>query len=509
MSKEKDTKSVATTSCSYDTMIDVWKKIQTLLNGTESMRRAGTKFLPQHSEESNRAYAERLSMTTLLNMSELILNSWVGRPFSDPVVMSENMPENVKDLMTNVDLLGNNLDVFVRNVFKDGVAKAVSHIYVDFPRRTDPEDRVRTLADDNKENLRPYWVHINPENLFFAHAEMENGVEKLMEIRIMEEVVDMVGFAESHKNQIRRVFLVEREDGQGRIGVVELYQEKKLKGKKVMWVVDDTYTFDLDFIPLVTFYSDRRSFMVGKPPLEDLVDLNISHWQSRSDQRSVLTVARFPILALSGGSNEEDKLTIGPKKWLFSPLPNSKFYYVEHTGKAIEAGRKDLQDLLDNMSEYGAEFLKKRPGGATATARALDSAEATSPLQDITMRFMDTINLALDYTAAWLKMEAGKAGTVLITTEFGPEEINGADLTALSSARNLRDLSRENFLKELKRRGILEDEFDMEENNNQLEAEALSFQSMSTFDEDEDEDKDEDDEEDDDKKNKDKDDEED
>lgn len=473
---DKDPKSPATTSFAYDAMAESWHKIQTVLDGTEALRGAESAYLPQHPAESPEAYSERLQKNTLYNLTKITLDSWVGRPFSDPIGFVD-VPSKLEPLLTNIDLLGNNVHVFARDWFKDGLAKAYSHVLVDFPRVE--ADSVRTLADDMNDQLRPYWMHIRPEQLFFADAEMVDGREVLREIRIMEEVADRDGFAEVVVPQIRRVFMKEEADpttGEpASVGTVELWRikPKKTANDKDEWYVDDTYTFTLDRIPLVTFYADRTGFMEGTSPLEDMADLNIAHWQSTSDQRAILTVARFPMLAVSGGTDETSDIIIGPYRILSCTDPKGKYYYVEHGGAAIEAGREDLHDLENQMAEYGAEFLKKRPGDVTATARALDSAEATSSLQDATLRFQDSLNQAMELTALWLKLESG--GEAMLSTDFGPEEVNDAELTTLRETRKLKDISRKGYLEELKRRGMLSDEFDIDADALQLEVEAMNM----------------------------------
>lgn len=481
MSEKKDVSDPSTTSLAYDVMFPRIQKVNTVLSGTQAMKNAERLYLPQHDEESTAAYLERLSRNVLFNVSSLTLDSWVGRPFSDPVVLNDDIPESTMDIVENIDLLGNNLNVFSRNWFKDGMAKALSHVLIDMPRPRDTEaeeGRQRTLEDDRVEGLRPYWIHIKHEDLIFAHAEIIDGTEVLTEVRILEEKVNQVGFSEEVILGIRRLFLVEQpqDDGSKIIRLaVEMWElQSPGKGKrKPKWVVVDGWVTDIDFIPLVTFYADRENFMIGKPPLEDLVDLNIAWWQSNSDQRAILTVARFPMLALSGGTDDNNKLRVGPHEWLYVPDAQGKFYYVEHSGKAIEAGRKDLQDLEMQMSEYGAEFLKKRPGNLTATARALDSAEATSPLQDATIRFIDAMNTALDYTQLWLGQPIGSGGTVMISTDFGPEDADATDMNTLRETRKMRDISRRTYLGELQRRGLLGDEFNFDIESQLLEDEMM------------------------------------
>src|SRR3546814_9044534 len=71
------------TSFEWDEMISSWDRIETLLGGTKSMRMAGSTYLPQHTEESDDNYNERLNVNILFNAMEITLDHYVGRPFSE------------------------------------------------------------------------------------------------------------------------------------------------------------------------------------------------------------------------------------------------------------------------------------------------------------------------------------------------------------------------------------------------------------------------------------------
>jgi len=460
----------ATTSLAYQQMQAKWNKVQTVLDGTDAMRQAGTAYLPQHEGESDKAYKERLQRATLLNMTRITLETLVGMPFGEPILFTE-VPGQVESLLDNVDLVGSDVHVFCREWFSDGVAKAYSHVFVDYPRTssTREDGAPRTLADDAAEGVRPYWIHIRPEELLFADADMVDGREVLREVRILECVTERDGFAEVPVQQIKQVVA----DPAGCQVTLWRPDPEQRKKDKIDWIKVDEYTMTMPAIPLVTFYAHRTGFQLGVPPLGDLADMNIAHWQSTSDQRSVLTTARFPILALSGGVDKSKKLTVGPNQWLWSPDPNGKFYYVEHSGAAIEAGRNDLQDLEGQMAEYGAQFMKKRPGNPTATARALDSAEATSPLQDMARRFGFALNQVLDLTAKWQGLDDG--GNAEMATDFSVITADAAMLNALRDLRKAKDISRVAYVEQLKAFGVLSDNYDPEADEEQIEAEAMNL----------------------------------
>src|SRR5688572_32980760 len=101
-----------TMSRAYECMRPRWDKINAVLGGTAAMRAAGSLFLPQHPSETDTAYRERLATSVLLNITQMTLDSWVGRPFSDPLTITEDVPQEIQELLEDVDLQGNAVGVF-------------------------------------------------------------------------------------------------------------------------------------------------------------------------------------------------------------------------------------------------------------------------------------------------------------------------------------------------------------------------------------------------------------
>jgi hypothetical protein len=453
-------------SSAYQQMVECWHVIDTLIAGTAAMKAAGELYLPKHDAETEARYAQRLNGNFLHNGTAAALANTVSGPFSEPVVLSEDMPDSIRNLMDNIDLQGNNIDVFARQWFEKSVAKAFCHVLVDFPRVAPvPTGVIRTLADDNKAALRPYMTIVAPENLFFAYAEDVNGVETLKQVRIMEEVVSLDGFKEVCTKQIR-VYMP---------GMVEIYREFEITKDKTEWRRVDGYEMSLTEIPIVTCYMDKAGLMVGKPPLTDTADMNVRHWQSNSDQIIALTASRFPMLAFIG--LEEDatnETTIGPYQAFKMSNPQGKIEYIQHNGSAIAAGQAELLSLEQRMGEAASKLLQKP--NATATSHIISAESANSPVQDMVVRFEDAFASALRLMGLWLKIPDGETvGTINVNRNFGIGTSDRADLPTLDKARDRKDLSRESYLTELVVRGVLNEDFDLEENQTQLDDEAMSM----------------------------------
>lgn len=463
MAKKKPT--VETTSSAYETMRPKLSLIGTLMGGTEAMRAAGELYLPKYAAETKTNYDVRLQRAVLYNAFMKTLESLVGKPFSKPMELKDDIPSGVRALTEDIDLRGNHIQMFARKAFTEGLGKGLTHILVEYP--TVPQGSVTSLAEERQMGARPYWVQVQPEDVIAAYAETVGGVEKLTHVRICETVTERDGYGEV---QVERIRVLEP-------GKWELWQ----KGINSKWEKSDEGTTSLDYIPLLTFYADRQSFMVSKPPLEDLAHTNVAHWQSSSDQRNILTVTRFPILAASGVASEESgKIVLGPNQFLTMSDPQGKYYYVEHDGAAIEAGRIDLQDLKEEMAMLGVELLQ-RTGTVTATEKAIDTAEGSSALQSMVSTFVDFIEQALGVTADWMGLGKDQGGSVSINTEFGLSMNKATDLDVLLKARAAKEISHDTFIDELMRRGVLDEDFDDDEDKKLLADENIKSLSDQAF----------------------------
>lgn len=453
----------STPSSTYKAMLPAWELVLALLGGTEAMRAAGRKYLPQYEREEGKAYEERLKRTVLFNYFAKALSNLASKPFAKPVRLGEAAPAELHALVEDVDKLGSDVTAWARPVFKDGLAKGLTHFLVDFPA-VDTEV-VRTLEDERRAGLRPYFVHVPAESLIAAYAEVVDGEERLTHVRIRETEVRREGFEEK---VVERIRVLEPD-------AWVLYERSGTR----KWAEVGGGPNKLGFIPLVTWYAGpREGFMRARPPLEDLAYLNLAHWQSGSDQRNVLTVARFPLLAASGLADASG-VEVGPRKLLVTEQAQGKFYYVEHSGAAIAAGRQDLEDLKDEMAALGVELLVRKSGSATATEKSINTAHSHSELQAMAEAFADALELAFHYAAQWLGLEVEDGALkVEVHTDFGLAQGDAQGLDVLFKARAAREISRAAFLAELKRRGVLAADFDADMDAELLGAEGPALGTL-------------------------------
>lgn len=448
------TQSVAQRTPAAEALVKSAALGRVLMGGTKAMRAAGKKYLPQFPAESQEAYEARLASSFLFNGFKKTVRDMTGRVFTKSV---EIEGDALSEEEQNIDMQGRDLSAFARDVFEAGLSGCgLSFIMVDAP----PREGDVTKAQADEANLRPYLVHVKPEEVLGWKTASVGSRTFLSQWRMMEKVEEQDPedeFSTVTVGQVRVLTLIE-----GKVNV-RLYREAN---KGAEWVLYDEFNTQAPEITVVPFYAGRTGFFAAEPPLEDLADKNVEHWQSASDQRNILHAARVPIL-FAAGHEEDGPLKISAGTATTTRNPEAKLQWVEHSGAAIGAGRDDLKDIEFQMQVLGLQLLVA--GTETATGAALDAAKETAPLA----MMADNLKDALEQALRWFTMYQGAETevTVRVNTDFGVSIMTAQEMTALMGAVNTGLMSKERFLKEMARRGFVAEDIDIEEELELIDAE--------------------------------------
>lgn len=444
-------------SAKYKAMRERWLPAHTLWGGTKAMREAGEKYLPRMALEDQLDWEKRRDRSFLYNQFKRAVVSLAGKVFSKPIILKDDVQQDVKDLCENIDNNGANLDVFSKRVFVDGLIHGISYIMVDNIDFDDTEGA--TLANVDEAGIRPYFVHVKCENLIGWKETIIDGVKRLKQVRIYDQFTkDDGAYSERIVERVRVINLDTYEIWE-RDGTAPAQGNNK----QPQWIKVKSGPNPLGEVNLVPFYAQYEDFMEASPPLEDLADKNIEHWQSASDQRNILHVARVPILFgkdIQKTDDEGNPVEIGANRMIIGGA-SSDLKYVEHTGAAINAGRQDLQDIEDQMAVLSYEPLLPKSGLVTATAKSIDAAEANSVLQAMTISLGDTIELCFGFLSVFLGRNKTEGGSVRVNDDFGLSLRDATDLQALIQMREKREITQETLLVESKRRRLLSDDTDI------------------------------------------------
>lgn len=425
-----------------------WPVIEALMGGTPAMRKAGERLLPKWPNEEDDSYDARLGTATLFPAYRRTVSVMAGKPFAKPLTLAKETPAQIVEWADDIDREGRNLHTFAAETFNEALAYGVCGILVESPKKPEPiNGRVLTREEQIKAGMRPYFVRIKHEQILGWKLAIGNGGARLTQLRILESGVEDDG--EFGQKCVERVRVLEP-------GSYRVFEKKKTAAGEA-WSVADQGKTDLDFIPYVPVYGFRKAFMIGEAPLVDLAYLNVKHYQSQSDQDTILHVARVPILFFKG-MDDENKIAVGAGYALKTSAPDADGKYIEHTGQAISAGRQSLLDLEEQMIQTGAELLVKKPGHRSATESANDAEANKCDLQRITEGFEDSLDLALFYMAKYSSLDSG--GHASLYKDFAAATLSEASATIINDMQSRGLLSKETTIKEQQRRGVLSSDID-------------------------------------------------
>ena len=455
---------VDSVSSAYLAMAEKWLLLHDLRSGTLAMRAAGKTWLPLEEKETELQYAARLARSYLYGGYNDTIEKLVSKPFSRPITLQGKLPDPLAGIMDDADRAGRDLTAFGRDIFDVAVDHGLTHVLIDFPATIGEDGKAPTLKDENDQGIRPYFVHVKPPNLIGWRTERQaDGTERVTMARIADHEIREDGpFGEMHVDVVWHWTETE---------VVKY--ERAGEAKEYSEVSRRTHTYKS--VPLFTFYISRTGALTADPPLEDLAWMNLMHWQSMSDQRNILRYARVPILFAAGFTGEEIErgVALGPNQLISSTNELARLGHVEHSGKAIEAGETDLQNIEERMTMLGLQPLVQQSGNQTATGKAIDEGRTHTAIQAWIRGCENFLELLIRRAGDWINVVIPDGSfSIDITNDFGISLRAADDITSLIDARKIGEISRETFLSELKRRGLLAESVEIDEEVGRIEEEG-------------------------------------
>lgn len=457
-----------------------WELPDALIAGSSEMK--SRRWLPPEPAETERNYEQRLRRSHLFNAYKKTVQQNVGKVFSREIQPSEDMHPLLRLMMDNVDMEGRDANTFAKSVFEDGIVRGISAIFVDYTAQQAAETR----ADEVNE--RPYWVHLTADQLLDVRSSLVNGRQRPTYLRFQETVVEYTDeYTQEEVAQVKTFSM--REDG-----VIEWFAYQKRKSSDVTgnshytWeLADGGELYNMPYVPVVPFYAERTGFFAGRPPLNELAETNLAHFRSMSDQRNILHIARVPMLKFRGDSGidpetgKQRRVVISPNTVIdLGNDPNADAQWIEHDGKAIESGRKDLQDLEDQMAVQGLDLTAHRPGTQTATEKSIDTAAANSQLKSMALNLESALEQAINLAGVYLEIPENQAGTLRVNTDFTVSYSGESDMKNLFEMYRSGLINATTLIDEAKRRSVLHPDAEMLEQEPQANDTVMSTTQEAT-----------------------------
>jgi len=427
-------------------MMKGWEIMKAVTEGTEYLRENSEAFLPLEPREDYTAYMARVNRAVFSPFTQRLIRAATGLVLRKPITLTGD-PYWTEMFKMDVDGCGSDLDEYARRVLMCSLTYGQSHILVDYPA---PSGAV-SLAEERQQNRRPYWIEVDPNNLYGWRLDRESNYGNLIQVRLAERAVLPDGdFGEKVFEQIRVIepgnYRVFRKTDQ----IDEMYDvnDNSYAGEFDAQTTGEEYTevesgeFSLGEIPLVTIYSGKTENLVSKPPLLDIAYLNLAHFQRQADLIHSLHVASQPMLVMEGYDDQTKDVAISVN-YAMATQPGNKVYYVEPASSAFDAQSAEIKELQMQMATLGISTLSQQKFVAeSADARRLDRVDTNSMLAMVSMELEQKLQKAFNFSAQYVGIEPPE---VKISRDFDIERLIGQDITALTSLFDQQVIDREEF----------------------------------------------------------------
>lgn len=458
----------------YIDMLPGVQKNRAAVNGERAIKKAGTVFLPPLASmcvttcydantnlttyqrnaglttEGQAAYNKYLSLASFYGATGITVDGLTGLIFSKPAV--KDLPTPVDYLSTDVDGKGTSLRVFSKMACREGLIAPFSGVLV--ARPDTPEGS--SQADVEAQNIRPKLLHYPFESIINWDYETVNNLEKLSLLVLKESTTKRKGFKVEDVVQYRVLELIEGVyhqslyDNEG--SVIELAMPVVING-----AVSD----EIPFFTIVT-----------GGVINELVDMNIHHYQVGADYNAKNHYSSFTIYYETGAMSDQNMLIGNGVKWS-NPSSDATFGVLQPDGNA-DALRLSLQDDEQRMAALGAEALKPRTSGAeSAEAKTLDRVAQNATTADIAITVSESITKAINFASKWM---GGDDSTVYqLNTDYNPTGLSAQGLTALVAAWQGDAISKETLHQNLIKGEVMSPEKTVEEEQKLIDNEGAGI----------------------------------
>lgn len=436
---------VRTTHPTYDKLAPKWKRCSDVVDGQDALHKGREMYLPKLKDEDEAGYSARIKRSDFYNATWRTIAGLAGMAFRKPPTVT--VPTALDAYLADIDMAGCSLDDMAKSLVEDALEYGAFGLMVDHPPA--PENVTGlTVATSEALGLRPLIRYYEIESVINWRYIRRNN-RTVLGLVVLKEEAQVGGDEFSQNTEDRyRVLDLGGEGGTYRQRVFRI--NDKEQDELVEVIVPLMNGKALSEIPF------RICGEMDEPPLIDLVDANLAHYQVNADYRHGLHFTGLPTAVVSGyAPTEGEKLYIGSTAaWVF-PDPNAKATYLEFTGQGLSELREELRSLEQRMAVLGARMIADEAKqvetlGATQIKRSGENSILSSLVQEVSA----SIEWALRLFAQWV----GQAGEVVyqINRDYNPALLDAQQLTALLGAVQAGEMSSQSLFDLLQRGDLID-----------------------------------------------------
>jgi hypothetical protein len=456
-----DMAGVRTAHRDYDRLLPLWQQCRDIVAGQSAMHARGEEYLPMLAGEDRIAYLARLKRSDLFNATWRTIAGLSGMAFrKEP---ARDLPTLIERYSNDITMSGINLDALAENLVEEVLEVGRIGLLVDHP--TLPEG-VTAITQDAAERLgmRPFLTTYRAEAIRnWKYARVGNRWVMVQVVLGEQAEVPKDEFENELVDRYRVLDLDEAGQYRQRVFEVRDGIDVLVEGPLYPQINGNA----MSYIPFQILGRSGKGDEIDEPPLIDLVDANVAHYQLNSDYRHGLHFTAMPTLFLAGVTDDDTPFYIGGQAAITSQHPDAKGMFIEYTGQGLGAISTALKELEQRMALLGARMIADETRQAeTLGATQIKRVGENSILARICIVTSEAMEWALGVMAEW----AGASGEVTyqISREFNPLGLSAQDLTALFSGVQAGIISEAEAFDLLQRGDVVDGKKSFEEHQEEI-----------------------------------------
>jgi len=456
---------VTSTHSSYDSHSSQWSRCRDCAEGSDAVKKRGIAYLPQLEAMDLASYDAYKQRALFFGATGRTIQGLAGAVFRKP--FSFEYPQSFEDQLERITPDGLSVDEFSRRVVTEVLTTGRVGLLVDAPAKEDADSAyVATYTAESIRNWRVTDI---------------NG-ELVLTMIVLEEVYAKSDpsdeFDVENQPQYRVLRLVPGGGDSSYRYQTDVYRQTNKEVDSWAAVADLSVLptrngVPIDRIPFWFVNSSNMTPSPDKPPLLDMVDVNLSHYRTCADLEHGAHYTALPTAVLTGFPTDNSYAIGSGKAWVVDDV-QAKATFLEYKGSGLTSLSDLKRDKEQALAVLGARMLESQKKGVEAegTHKIRQSGEQGA-LATIVKTASQGIETALKYLLWWSGASDAQVNEVVfdLNTDFISARMEPQQLKALMEAHQASQISQDTFLHNLKEGEILPQDRTIEEEKALIDAE--------------------------------------
>lgn len=464
-------KGVRTEHPDYTAMLPTWQKCRDVDAGEDALHKAGKTYLPRLNEQTDRDYNAYVNRTPFYNATSRTIGGLIGMLFRKPIVIE--VDASIEPYLEDIDVQGTPFTSFAEEIAEECLVVGRVGVLVDYTALVDQVDEPLTIAKVEKLGLRPTMQMYKTENVINWRKKQINNVWSLAQVVLKESFTapakNLDGsdseFANTTEDRYRVLDIDEGGFYRNRVFRIDKNDKDELVSE--IWPLRNNSK--MNFIPFEVITDDGLDFDIDKPPLLDLININLSHYRTTADYEHGCHFTALPTFWIAGHKQPvsepglaPEKIYLGSQEAIVMADANAKAGYVEFTGQGLATVEHNLDRKEQQMAILGARMIAgEKKAAETATTTAIHRTGENSVLSSISISVSLGLTTLLEIFSEWAG--ASNKAVCTINKDFLPISVDGQTLVAYMQTYQAGGLNDQEYFDLLQRGDVIEADITFEQ----------------------------------------------